>query len=148
MLDRPGVTIPAHGTPAVDAELASLDLLRGATIAAHCTCPYGAVCKHCITVAILAGERLDESPKTIATFLGVTEAAFADPTARATPGPAGSTAPPAPVYAARRQARLAQALARLDADPPPDRDTVIAAAVRVVPAPDSVRRVLGLPAHE
>jgi uncharacterized Zn finger protein len=96
------------------------------------------VCKHCIAVAIVAGERLDESPKTTATLLGVTEGAFA------TDAAPGETAAPAPTYAAKRQARLAKAWQRLDAGPIPDRDAVIAAAIDVLLAPDSVRRVLGL----
>ncbi|MGZ6888081.1 MAG: SWIM zinc finger family protein [Acidimicrobiia bacterium] len=146
VLERPEEGIPAHGLPAVTAELASSDLLRGATVTAHCTCPFGAVCKHCIAVAILASERLDESPKTIATFLGVTEVAFASTASPGAPRDPAAPVVPAPTYDARKQARLARTLARLDADEPPDRDAVIAAAIRVLPAPDTVRRALGLPA--
>ncbi len=141
VLPRPDVEIPSFATPPVVAELAALDLMRDATVTAHCTCPYGAVCKHCIAVAILAAERLDESPKTLATFLGVAETTFAARAGARAPVTAASSAP---TYETGRLARLAKRLSRLDADPPPDRDTVIAAAIGVLPAPDSVRRLLGL----
>ena len=132
----------------MNAELAALHLLGGSSITARCTCPYGGVCKHCIAVAIVAGERLDESPKAIATFLGVTEVAFASDAPHAGPATASIRASPAPTYGATRQARLAKAWRRLDAGAAPDRDAVLAAAIDVLRAPDSVRRVLGLPAGD
>jgi uncharacterized Zn finger protein len=145
---RPDVVIPAHGLPALNAALAALDLLRGGTVGAHCTCPYGGVCKHCIAVAIVAGERLDESPKAVAILLGVTEAMFATDAPRGGPARTSTPAAPAPAYAARQQARLAKTWQRLAAGPTPDRDAVIAAAIDVLRAPDSVRRVLDLPSGD
>jgi uncharacterized Zn finger protein len=139
---RPDVELPAHGTPELNCDLAARDLLHGATVTSECTCPFGAVCKHAIAVAILAGERLDESPKTLATFFDVTEAAFAT---GAAPEPAGDEAASrTATFPARRQSRLAAKLRRLDAAERPDRDAVLAAAVGVVPAPPSVRTTLGL----
>jgi len=141
-VDRPDVELPAHGTRELNGALAARDLLHGVTVTSECTCPFGAVCKHAIAVAILAGERLDESPRTLATFFAVTEAAFAT---GAAPEPAADEgAARAPTFPARRQSRLAAKLRRLDAAEHPDRDAVLAAAVGVVPAPPSVRTTLGL----
>jgi uncharacterized Zn finger protein len=143
--------IPGHAPPAVAAELAEADLLRGLTIGAACDCPYGAVCKHSITTAILAGERLDESPDALATFFGVTIADVADaPAAGSTPstGPAGSSGDASglvTVYDPKRQARLARALATLDRQPVADRDEILRSALGVLDAPDQVRRLLGVP---
>ena len=104
------------------------------------------MCKHAVAVAILAGERLDESPKTLATFFDVTETAFAPD---ATRDPASEhPATEAATFDARRQVRLAAKLRRLDAAERPDRDAVLTAAVDVVPAPPSVRQALGLPAGD
>ena len=140
-VDRPDVELPAHGTPELNGALAAHDLLHGVTVTSECTCPFGAVCKHAIAVAILAGERLDESPKTLATFFAVTEAAFATGAAR---DPAADEGARAPTFPARRQSRLAAKLRRLDTAERPDRDAALAAAVGVVPAPPSVRTTLGL----
>jgi uncharacterized Zn finger protein len=147
---RPDVELPAHGSAAVNVDLAALDLLRGATVTAECTCPFGAVCKHAVAVAILAGERLDESPKTLATFFDVTEAAFAAGATRdpAVGGPVTEAATATARFDARRQARLAAKLRRLDTAERPDREAVLIAAVAVVPAPPSVRQALDLPAGD
>jgi len=140
--------IPPHAPPAVVAELAAADLLRGVTIDARCSCPYGAVCKHCITVAILAGERLDESPAAIANFFGVTAAdvALRGAIAAEDDGPDDAAqAQDTPRFDPRRQARLATSLTAMDATPPSDRDAVVAAAVKILPASDQIRRLLDLP---
>jgi uncharacterized Zn finger protein len=146
LVERPDVELPVHGSSTINGELAALDLLRGAAVTAVCTCPFGAVCKHAIAVAILAGERLDESPKTLATFFAVTEAAFATGAAR--DPAAGGDSTEAATFDARRQARLAAKLRRLDTAERPDRDAVLIAAVDVVPAPPSVRQALDLPAAD
>ena len=137
----PSKGIPARGTPAMRDEIDACALLDGVEITAKCTCPYGAVCKHCIALAYVAADRLDGSPIAVATFMGVRDDDLA-----ATRGTRESTppAPSVPTFDARRQAKLARTLARLDAHAAPSADDVIRSASKVLRPPASVADQLGL----
>lgn len=139
VLDDPEAGIPAHAPTAAMDEIAAADLLRGTAITARCTCPYGGVCKHCIAVAYVAAERLDASPAAVAQFLGVPLDGLG---ARDAAEPRTFRAPQ-PVFDARRQAALARTFRKLQARTPPARDDVIDAALRTLPAPEPVLRLLG-----
>jgi uncharacterized Zn finger protein len=138
-LDDPAAGIPAHAPAAVMHEIAAADLLRGTAVTARCTCPYGGVCKHCIAVAYVAAERLDASPAAVAQFLGVPLDGLG---ARDAAEPR-TFRPPPPTFDARRQAALARTLRTLQDRTPPTRDAVVEAALRVLPAPEPVLRLLG-----
>jgi uncharacterized Zn finger protein len=139
VLDEPEAGIPAHAPAAVLDEIATADLLRGSAVTARCSCPYGGVCKHCVAVAHVAADRLDASPAAIARFVGVPLDALG---ARDEAEPR-TFRPPAEVFDPLRQAALARTLRRLQARTTPSRDDVIDGALRVLPAPEPVLRVLG-----
>ncbi len=142
----PSKGIPARGTPALRDEIDTCALLDGVDITAKCTCPYGEVCKHCIALAYVAADRLDGSPIAVATFMGVRDddLSAARGTRDSTPNP-----PSVPEYDARRQAKLARTLARLDGRAAPSADDVIRRASKVLRPPASVAEQLGLgPAEE
>jgi uncharacterized Zn finger protein len=138
-LDDPEAGIPAHAPEPVMREIAAADLLRGTAVTARCTCPYGGVCKHCIAVAYVAAERLDASPAAVAQFLGVP----LDGLGARDPAEPRTFRAPTPTFDARRQAALARSLTALRGRTPPTRDVVLDAAIRVLPAPEPVLRLLG-----
>ncbi|MBK5288947.1 MAG: SWIM zinc finger family protein, partial [Acidimicrobiia bacterium] len=70
-LTDPRAGIPARGSAALREEIDECELLHGVPVKARCTCPYGAVCKHCIAVAYIAADRLDTSPIAVANLFGV-----------------------------------------------------------------------------
>ncbi len=139
-LSDPTAGIPARGSPALRDEIDACELLTGVPITAKCTCPYGAVCKHCVAVAYIAAERLDGSPIGIATFFGVR-----DEDLGADNGPP-PTAPPVAVarFDPKRHAQLARTLARLDASDAPSRDAVFRRAARTLEPTPAIRTQLGL----
>lgn len=139
-LSDPSAGIPARGSPTLRSEIDACSLLDGVPITAKCTCPYGAVCKHCVALAYIAADRLDGSPIVVATFFGVRDedlGAFdADPT--------NDVPVDEPTFDSKRQAKLARTLARLDASGAPTSDDVIARATRTLNPPKTVAHQLGL----
>ena len=139
-LTEPADGIPARGTPAIRDEINACALLDGVPITAKCSCPYGAVCKHCVALAYIAADRLDGSPIAVATFLGVRDEDLGVP-ARAN---AHAVVEAMPTFDSRRQAQLARTLARLDGREAPTGAGVIAAAAKILPPPPAVLAQLGL----
>jgi len=136
-LANPGAGIPARGTPALRGEIDACALLDDVPITAKCTCPYGAVCKHCVALAYVAADRLDGSPIAIATFVGVRDEDLGGG------GAAGAApVPTVPTFPANRQAQLARSLDRLDRRTPPALDDVLQRAAKVLRPPDAVARLL------
>jgi|GEM_PF-4046503 Uncharacterized conserved protein len=141
-LPDPTKGIPARGTPALREEIDACELLVGIPITARCTCPYGAVCKHCIALAYVAADRLDGSPIAIATFFGVRDEDLGVSEAEGTT----DTVTAVPVFDSKRQAQLARTLARLDDRDPPTLDDVLQRAARTLTPPAAVLTQLGLDA--
>lgn len=137
-LADPSAGIPARGTPALRDEIDACALLDDVPITAKCTCPYGAVCKHCVALAYLAADRLDGSPIAIATFLGVRDEDLGSRESTTAPSGAG------PTFPASRHAQLARSLERLDRRTPPTIDDVLGRAERVLRPSDVVARQLGV----
>ena len=139
-LSDPASGIPARGSPGLRAEIDDSGLLIGVPITAKCTCPYGAVCKHCVALAYIAADRLDGSPVAVATFFGVRDEDLRDAPDRPTPD--------APVeverFEKKQQARLARTLARLDASGAPTREELLQRAARILAPPPTVRAQLEL----
>ncbi len=139
-LSNPAAGIPARGSPALRDEIDACELLSGVPITAKCTCPYGAVCKHCVALAYIAADRLDGSPVAIATFFGVRDEDLRDE--------ADGPTPDAPVeverFEKKQQARLARTLARLDASGAPTREELLQRAARILAPPPTVRAQLEL----
>lgn len=144
-LPNPASGIPARGTPALRAEIDDSDLLIGVPITARCSCPYGAVCKHCVALAYVAAERLDGSPIAIATFLGVRD----DDLLADGPGTDGESASETPdgatgIFDPRAQIQLARTLTRLDRRDAPTVDDVLARAIRTLQPGAAVLAQLGV----
>ena len=114
----------------------------GVPITAKCTCPYGAVCKHCIALAYVAADRLDGSPIAVATFMGVRDEDLH--VARGRGSDDATTA--VPVFDSKRQAQLARTLARLDDRDPPTLDDVLQRAIRTLTPTPAILSQLGLDA--
>ncbi len=139
-LTDPAAGIPARGSAALRDEIDACELLAGVPITAKCTCPYGAVCKHCIALAYIAADRLDGSPITIATLFGVRDEDVRD-------APEGHAAEPTADierFDTKRQTRLARTLARLEASGAPSRDESLQRAARILTPPSTVRSQLDL----
>jgi uncharacterized Zn finger protein len=140
-LKDPTQGIPARGTPALRDEIDACELLTDVPITAGCTCPYGAVCKHCIALAYVVADRLDGSPIAVASFFGVRDEDLGTPSPRL-------DAPEAPdavtTFDARRHAQLARTIATLLDKPGPDPTSIFAAAAKVLAPPAAVRERLGI----
>lgn len=147
-LPDPASGIPARGSPGLRAEIDDSGLLIGVPITAKCTCPYGAVCKHCVALAYVAAERLDGSPIAIATLLGVRDEDLVpavDSTDNPANGDEGDDADTALViFDPQAQTQLARALGRLDRRDPPTVDDVIARAVRTLQPSEAILAQLGI----
>ena len=143
-LSDPAAGIPARGSPALRDEIDACELLNGVPITAKCTCPYGAVCKHCVALAYIAAERLDGSPVAVATFFGVRDEDLPD----ASDGPTPDTPVDVARFERKQQARLARTLARLDATGAPTRDELLQRAARILAPPLTVRSQLELESPE
>ena len=139
-LTDPGAGIPARGSPALRDEIDSCHLLTGVPITAKCTCPYGAVCKHCVALAYIAADRLDGSPIAIATFFGVRDEHLSASPARDTAGEPVDV----PTFDPKLQTKLARTLARLDTSDPPTSEEVFAQATRTLAPTMTVFNQLGL----
>ncbi len=146
-LPDPASGIPARGSPGLRAEIDDSGLLIGVPITAKCTCPYGAVCKHCVALAYVAAERLDGSPIAIATLLGVRDEDLV-PAAGPATGPATGDDTGADtalvIFDPQVQTQLARALGRLDRRDPPTVEDVIARAVRTLQPSEAILAQLGI----
>ncbi len=139
-LSDPAAGIPARGTAALRDEIDACELLAGVPITAKCTCPYGAVCKHCVALAYIAADRLDGSPITIATLFGVRDEDVRDTPDDAAPDPRAAIER----FDTKRQARLARSLARLETSGAPTREELLQRAARILAPPATVRTQLDL----
>ena len=148
-LPNPASGIPARGSPGLRAEIDGSGLLIGVPITAKCSCPYGAVCKHCVALAYVAAERLDGSPIAIATLLGVRDedlvpaADSAGGGGRGDDG-AGEADTAVDIFDPQVQTQLARALTRLDRRDPPTVDDVIARAIRTLQPAEAILAQLGI----
>lgn len=144
-LPDPASGIPARGSPGLRAEIDDSELLIGVPITAKCTCPYGAVCKHCVALAYVAAERLDGSPIAIATLLGVRDEDLVSATRLETSDESAAVADTAlDIFDPLVHTQLARALGRLDRRDPPTVDEVIARAVRTLRPSDAILAQLGI----
>ena len=147
-LPDPASGIPARGSPGLRAEIDDSGLLIGVPITAKCTCPYGAVCKHCVALAYVAAERLDGSPIAIATLLGVRDEDLVPAVGPATRGEGDDEGDDADtalvIFDPQAQTQLARALGRLDRRDPPTVDDVIARAVRTLQPSEAILAQLGM----
>jgi uncharacterized Zn finger protein len=139
-LSDPAAGIPARGSPALRDEIDACELLTGVPITAKCTCPYGAVCKHCVAVAYIAADRLDGSPIGVAAFFGVRDEDLGVGEGQPSPTEPADV----PRFDPKRQAQLARTLARLDASHAPTRDEVFRRAARTLEPTPGVRAQLDL----
>jgi uncharacterized Zn finger protein len=139
-LSDPTQGIPARGTPALREEIDACELLAGIPVTAKCTCPFGAVCKHCIALAYVAADRLDGSPIAVAAFFGVRDEDLGRTTETHTE-PARAKA--VTTFDPRRQSQLARTIATLSDKPTPTLHSVIEAAAKVLAPPTAVRDRLG-----
>ncbi len=137
-LTDPSAGIPARGTAALREEIDECELLDGIPVKARCTCPYGAVCKHCIAVAYIAADRLDSSPIAVATLFGIRDGHLGTASDPATDRDAVEQFPIA------EHRKLARTLARLDAKPAPTVTELFTAAARVLRPSPAVRSQLEL----
>lgn len=138
-LTNPRAGIPARGSAALREEIDECALLAGVPIRAKCTCPYGAVCKHCIAVAYIVADRLDSSPIAVATLFGVRDEHLG--AGRVDPTPTTEASAPAR-FSPAAQRRLAKTLAKIDAAPAPDAAAVFSRAARLLLPPAAVRTAL------
>lgn len=138
-LTDPSAGIPARGSGALREEIDECELLAGVPIRAKCTCPYGAVCKHCIAVAYIVADRLDSSPIAVATLFGVRDEHLG--TGRAESTDTAEVAAP-DRFPTATQRRLAKTLARIDATDAPTVTDVFDRAGRLLLPPAAVRTSL------
>jgi uncharacterized Zn finger protein len=141
-LPEPVTEIPEAMTRDLRAELAEYRILIDAPVTVKCNCSYRGVCKHLVAFAYVAGERLDASPRHLASVLDITND---DVVVVVTDDDIDAAAEPeTPRFDRKRQTALARTLSSLDNRESPTRDEVLSRAAEILMPSAAVANALDL----